>query len=81
MQLLCFFGILIGYGDYFTADFAVNDICHRAGNGRTFPKFESREPVWPDVGREDIFFMCDPFYYAFHIQDRSRNLYIAEQKR
>lgn len=77
-QPLCFLGILIGYGDYFTADFAANGIHHKVGNGRTFPKFQSREPVWPDVGREDIFFMRDRFYYAFHIQDRSRNLYIAE---
>ena len=53
------------FRDYFTADFAANGIHHRVGNGRTFPKFQSREPVWPDVGRGDIFSCATVFITLF----------------
>ncbi len=79
MQPLCFFGILIGYGDYFTADFAVNDIRHRVCNGRTFPKFQSREPVWPDVGRGDIF-SCATVFITLFISKIARGIYISRNK-
>ena len=55
---------------YFTADFAVNGIPHRAGSGRTFPKFQSREPVWLDVGRGDIF-SCATLFITLFIYPRS----------
>ena len=48
-QLIMLIGIPFIYwllNNYFYADFAVNGIPHRVGNGRTFPTFASRESLF-----------------------------------
>ena len=48
-QLIMLIGIPFIYwllDNYFYADFAVNGIPHRVGNGRTFPTFASRESLF-----------------------------------
>lgn len=48
-QLFVLIGIPFAYwalNNYFYADFAVNGIPHRVGNGRTFPTFASRESLF-----------------------------------
>ncbi|WP_297879889.1 hypothetical protein [uncultured Campylobacter sp.] len=48
-QLIMLIGIPFIYwllNNYFYADFAINGIPHRVGNGRTFPTFASRESLF-----------------------------------
>ena len=48
-QIFVLIGIPFAYwalNNYFYADFAVNGIPHRVGNGRTFPTFASRESLF-----------------------------------
>ena len=48
-QLIMLIGIPFIYwllNNYFYADFAINGIPHKVGNGRTFPTFASRESLF-----------------------------------
>ena len=68
------------FGDYFTADFAVNGIHHRVGNGRTFPKFESRESLFAWMSVAGIFFSSATIFITLFISKIAHGLYISRNK-
>ena len=66
--------------NYFYADFAINGIHHRVGNGRTFPKFESRESLFGWMSVAGIFFSSATIFITLFISKIAHGLYISRNK-
>ena len=66
--------------NYFYADFAVNGIPHRVGNGRTFPTFASRESLFGWISFFTATSMFMSMLVAISLSDIVHWIYLSRNK-
>ena len=82
-QLFVLIGIPFAYwalNNYFYADFAVNGIPHRVGNGRTFPTFASRESLFGWISFFTATSMFMSMLVAISLSDIVHWIYLSRNK-
>ena len=82
-QIFVLIGIPFAYwalNNYFYADFAVNGIPHRVGNGRTFPTFASRESLFGWISFFTATSMFMSILVAISLSDIVHWIYLSRNK-
>ena len=82
-QIFVLIGIPFIYwllNNYFYADFAVNGIPHRVGNGRTFPTFASRESLFGWISFFTATSMFMSILVAISLSDIVHWIYLSRNK-
>ena len=82
-QIFVLIGIPFAYwalNNYFYADFAVNGIPHRVGNGRTFPTFASRESLFGWISFFTATSMFMSMLVAISLSDIVHWIYLSRNK-